>query len=148
MADGKRMRLCRLVRSTPRQAGFAVSTELLLIALILTLGLVTGWLKIRDQSLAEVADSLAAIDAYILGSGPLWQTGGTRWISNGDTGPGQPCQAAGVSPCIIGPSSTGAVTESWGAGGTAWPTAVETSPGVFEKKDGILLYGTTGAEAP
>lgn len=112
----------------PRQAGFVVSTELMLIALILTLGLITGWVKLRDQSLAEVKDTMAAIDAYIFGSGPLWQVGGTRWIQGG---------------AVVAPGNTGAVTETWGTGNVSAPAAVETAAGshIYQSKDGFLVYG-------
>lgn len=55
------------------EAGFVVSAEVLLIAVILVLGLITGWAKLRDQSLAEFKDTLKAIDAYIAGTAPILQ---------------------------------------------------------------------------
>jgi hypothetical protein len=45
------------------QAGFVVTAELLLISTILVLGLITGWTKLRDQTLAELSDSGSAIGA-------------------------------------------------------------------------------------
>jgi hypothetical protein len=45
------------------QAGFVVTAELLLISTILVLGLITGWVKLRDQTLAELSDSGNAIGA-------------------------------------------------------------------------------------
>ena len=119
------------MRREQREAGFVVSTELMLIALVLAAGLVTGWVKLRDQSLSEIKDSMAAIDAYIQGSTPLWETGGTRWISGG----------------AIEPMVAPAVTESWDGG--AFPTAELTSdpgdPPEYEAIDGVLTY--TGATA-
>lgn len=128
------------MRRRGRQAGFVVSAEMMLIALILAIGLITGWVKLRDQSLAEIKDTMAAIDAYLLGSGPLWQIGGTRWI---------------VAGAIVEPTIP-AVSELWDNGVDppfAWPTVVETSapgsdPRVFKTKDGILVYGAPTAEAP
>ncbi len=110
-----------------------MSAELMLIALVLAFGLITGWVKLRDQSLSEIADSMAAIDAFILGSAPLWQTGGTRWIS-----------AAGL---IVEPASP-TVTESWD--GETGSMAVETSsdPRVFEADGGVLIYSGIAAETP
>jgi hypothetical protein len=134
------------VRIRNRQSGVVISAELMLIALILVAGLVTAWIKLRDQSLAELSDSMAAIDAYLLGSASLVQTGGTRWIATSST-----CTAAGLSsPCIVGPSATGVISETWGASNATYPTAVETSPGsdVYEKKGDVLTYGTPEAEAP
>ncbi|MEY4636370.1 MAG: hypothetical protein RJA55_2168, partial [Acidobacteriota bacterium] len=42
-------------RSTER--GFVMSVEMLLIAVVLAAGLITGWAKLRDQSLSEIADT-------------------------------------------------------------------------------------------
>jgi len=42
-----------------QQAGFVISTEMMLISLVLVLGLITGWAKLRDQSLSEIKDSMA-----------------------------------------------------------------------------------------
>ncbi len=63
------------------QAGFVVTAELLLITVILVLGLVTGMTKLRDQSIAELADTGAAIGAInqsyaVLGTS--WTTGTTN----------------------------------------------------------------------
>jgi hypothetical protein len=66
-----------------RQSGFVVSGEVLLIAVILVCGLVTGWAKLRDQSLAEIKDSISAIDAYVAGATPLFQTYAQPWIAGG-----------------------------------------------------------------
>lgn len=47
------------------EAGFVVSTELVLIATIVVIGLVTGLSTVRDQvvtELADVADAISAID--------------------------------------------------------------------------------------
>ena len=118
------------------QAGFVVSTEMMLIALVLVAGLVTGWVKLRDQSLAEIKDTMAAIDAYILGSGPLWQTGGTRWIK----------QNAGGG--YIAEPEVPAISELWD--GDPWLTVEDPDPpdNVFKSKDGVLIYGAPAAEAP
>jgi len=86
-------------------SGYVVSAEVFLIALVLGLGMVTGWSKLRDQSLAEVNDTLAAIDAYIQGSQNIWNTGGTRWIK---------------SSSIVEPGVLGDVNEGWGAGNTPY----------------------------
>lgn len=63
------------------QAGFVVTAELLLITVILVLGLVTGMTKLRDQTVAELSDTGAAIGAInqsyaILGTN--WTSGGTE----------------------------------------------------------------------
>ena len=117
-------------------SGFVVSTEMMLIALILAVGLITGWVKLRDQSLAEIKDTMAAIDAYLVGSAPLWQIGGTRWI---------------VAGAIVEPTIP-TVSELWDddfgnpPAAVSWPTAVETSPHVFQSDDGILVYSAPEAE--
>ena len=136
------MRFRPNMRSKHRMAGFVVSTEIMLIALILALGLVTGWVKLRDQSLAEIKDTMAAIDAYILGAGPLWQTGGTRWI-----------KVVGSTPTIVGPSSIATVSELWDEDFNAAPppasalAAVETAAGshIYKSRDGFLIYGSAPA---
>lgn len=43
------------------EAGFVISVELILVATILVIGLVTGWAMLRDAVLAELADTAAAI---------------------------------------------------------------------------------------
>lgn len=126
------------MRQRPNEAGFVMSGELLLIAVVLCLGLITGWVKLRDQSLAEIKDSMAAIDAYILGAGPLWQTGGTRWIENGS---------------VVEPPLAGTVTERWDNGVDPpfqAPAAepVSGSPGVFRSRDGFLIYGPVPPGGP
>lgn len=128
------------MRRRNAQAGFVVSTELQLVALVLVLGLVAGWVKLRDQSLAEIADSMAAVDAYIQGSAPVWQTGGTRWISGG---------------AIIEPSVTGPVQELWVRAVTHQPGSqfpapaaepVPGFPGVYRNTAGFLVYGDAPIE--
>jgi len=112
-------------RSTER--GFVMSVEMLLIAVVLAAGLITGWAKLRDQSLSEIADTMAAVDAYTFGSASLWQVGGTRWITSG---------------AIVQPSATGTVTETWGTGNASAPAAVLTAtPGIYEKRSGVVVYG-------
>jgi len=118
------------VRGKNTEAGFVVSTEIQLVALVLVLGLVAGWVKLRDQSLAEVKDTMAAVDTYITGSAEVWKTGGTRWI------------AAGV---VIEPSMP-VIEELWGntPGSEFSASSVEPIPGfpgVYRSKDGFLTYG-------
>jgi hypothetical protein len=117
------------------QSGFVVSAEVQLMALILVLGLVAGWVKLRDQSLAELKDSMAAVDAYIEGSAPVWQTGGTRWISGG---------------AIVEPFATGPIREQWnkaviGDPAVLFPASAAEPlpgfPGVYRSRAGFLVYG-------
>lgn len=47
------------------EAGFVVSAELIFVATILVIGLVTGWVAIRDavtSELTEVAQAISAVD--------------------------------------------------------------------------------------
>lgn len=73
------------MRSTPsskqHQAGFAISAELLLIAVVVLCGLVTGWAKFRDQSGAEIKDAVNAIDAFTAGVTPMLQPYAQQWIT-------------------------------------------------------------------
>ena len=62
-----------------KQAGFVVTAELLLITTILVLGLITGWTKVRDQTLAELSDNGAAIGAI----NQSYTMKGTTWFDNG-----------------------------------------------------------------
>lgn len=45
------------------QAGFIVTVELLFIVVILVIGLVVGWVQIRNATIAELADTAEAIGA-------------------------------------------------------------------------------------
>jgi len=60
-----------------KQAGFVVTVELLLITTILGLGLITGFVKVRDQVISELNDSGAAIGAI----NQSYQVVGTQWIT-------------------------------------------------------------------
>jgi hypothetical protein len=57
------------------QEGFVVTAELLLISTILVLGLITGFTKLRDQTLAELSDSGNAIGAI----DQSYTLDGTNW---------------------------------------------------------------------
>ena len=113
-----------------RHAGYVVSAELMLMGLILAIGLVTGWVKLRDQSLAEFRDSMASVDAYVGGSGELWQVTGTRWI---------------VSGAIVEPSATGPVTESWD-NNTFNLVEDPNADDVYTDVSGRLIYTSPAAE--
>ena len=60
-----------------RQAGFVVTVELLLITVILVVGLVTGMTKLRDQTLAELSDTGAAIGSI----NQSYEVHGTQWTN-------------------------------------------------------------------
>ena len=61
---------------------------MLLIGLILVCGLITGWVKLRDNSSAEIKDTLNAIDSFIAGSAATFQPYAQPWITgvNGTVG--------------------------------------------------------------
>jgi hypothetical protein len=119
-------------------SGFVVSAEMMVIAVVLVLGLIAGWVKLRDQSLAEIADTIGAVDAYLLGSAALFQTGGTRWI---------------VDEEVVDPPVTGPVTENWvnedDSTQSFVTVEVQTSTpdgDIYEMKDGVLVYSTPAGE--
>lgn len=115
-----------------RQSGFVITAELMLVVVLLAVGLVTGWVKLRDQGLSEIKDSVSGIDAYMLGAQPLWNTGGTRWLKAGS---------------VLEPATT-PVTERWvdDAGNSrTFSTATQTSPGVYRGSSGVLVYGPDNA---
>lgn len=60
-----------------KQAGFVVTAELLLITTILGLGLITGYTKVRDQVLAELSDTGAAIGSI----NQSYEVHGTQWTN-------------------------------------------------------------------
>ncbi|TWT56883.1 hypothetical protein KOR42_02380 [Thalassoglobus neptunius] len=72
------------------EAGFVVSTELVLVATILVIGLIVGQTTLRDQvvtELADVADSVSALDqSYGTSSvtGHSSQTAGTNFDDTAD----------------------------------------------------------------
>jgi hypothetical protein len=112
--------------SVRRPSGYVFSFEILMIGLILSLGLITGWAKLRDQSLAEIKDTMAAIDTYVQGSQNLWNTGGTRWINNNT---------------IVEPGTLGDVNEGWGSSNTQYLLANDPdSDGYYTPVSGALVY--------
>jgi hypothetical protein len=100
--------MMKMNKNKKGQAGFVITTELLLITAILILGLVTGWAKLRDQSVAELADLGSAIGAidqgysidgltYVLIGGPntVAVSAGWSFQDTPDVGPGNPGGDAG-----------------------------------------------------
>ncbi|MEW4489404.1 hypothetical protein AB1L42_15080 [Thalassoglobus sp. JC818] len=79
-----------LVSLIDDEAGFVVSTELVLVATILVLGLIVGQTTLRDQvvtELADVADSVSALDQSYATSdltGHSSQTAGTNFDDTAD----------------------------------------------------------------
>jgi Flp pilus assembly pilin Flp len=78
------------------EAGFVVSTELVLIATILVIGMITGLVTVRDAvvtELADVADAISEVDqSYSYGAitAHCAETAGTEFQDNFDF-----CEEAG-----------------------------------------------------
>ena len=72
------------------EAGFVVSTELVLIATILVIGMITGLVTVRDAvvtELADVADAISEVDqSYSYGAitAHCAETAGTEFTDNSD----------------------------------------------------------------
>lgn len=67
--------MMRMNKNKKGQAGFVITVELLLIVVILVMGLITGWTKVRDQSVAELMDTgsaIGAIDQSYINFGTNW----------------------------------------------------------------------------
>jgi len=131
-------------RPRRHEAGFAVSSEVLLIGVILVCGLITGWVKLRDQSLAELKDSMAAIDQWVTGSASALQPYAQPWITGGvvastavatvtDEYTGLPCVATTGGPVVCpvpgAPIPGSTLTLSYGPNPTA---ATSAAPATFE----------------
>jgi hypothetical protein len=79
-----------------KQEGFIVTVELLFIVTILVIGLVVGWVQIRNATIAEMADTAEAIGAIDQGySFPgtadpvaLAFTQGSEFVDAADVGQG------------------------------------------------------------
>ena len=87
------------------EAGFIVSTELILIATILVIGMLVGLVSVRDQvvqELADVAEAISDIDqsySYTGTTGHTAHTAGSDFedrIDNCDDANGQ----TGLSACV------------------------------------------------
>lgn len=70
------------------QKGFVVTAELLFIATILVIGLIIGWVLIRNSVIAEMSDTAASIGAldqsYAFGGATIEfppGSGTTHWVS-------------------------------------------------------------------
>jgi hypothetical protein len=114
------------------EAGFVVSAELMLIAVILLVGSITAWVKLRDQSVAEVIDSVNALDAYNVGVARQLQPFGTRWISGGLVqGP------AALGP-VVAVSATAGAPFGTIAGQYVPPASVATTSAGGEDADVVI----------
>lgn len=79
-----------VVRLWRDEAGFVVSTELVLIATIVVIGMITGLVTVRDAvvtELADVADAISEVDqSYSYGAitAHCASTAGTQFTDNSD----------------------------------------------------------------
>jgi|JI61114DRNA_FD_contig_121_346437_length_1413_multi_17_in_0_out_0_3 hypothetical protein len=100
-----------MVKRVRREAGFVVSAEMLLIALIMVFGLLAGWARLRDLSAKEIQDSIEAVDAWIDNAPTYFQPHSQLWIvaagviQSSPTVP--PSAAIGEQSAECGPLFTG-----------------------------------------
>jgi hypothetical protein len=83
-----------------RQGGFIVSVELLFIVTILVIGLLVGWVAVRDAVVAELSDVAEAVGALDQGYSYSGTTGDTVLpaFTSGGLFVDEPDNAAGVFP--------------------------------------------------
>jgi hypothetical protein len=87
-----------MAQNTKKRSGFIVSAELIFIATILVIGLIAGWVLVRDTTLGELADVGNAIGSVnqsytyngVLENAPgeFSATAGSFFIDNVDTSDG------------------------------------------------------------
>jgi len=65
-------------KNTKKNGGFVVTAELLLVTTILTLGIITGMVKLRDQAVAELSDAGSAIGSI----NQSYTVQGTNWTND------------------------------------------------------------------
>ena len=108
------------------EAGFVVSTELVLVATILVIGLIVGQTTLRDQvvtELADVADAVSALDqgyAYSEVTGHASSTAGTIFDDTADF-----CDVDDAGSQGLGPVGTCVLIDA----GDAGPGAQAAGPG-------------------
>ena len=67
--------MMKMNKNKKGQAGFVITVELLMIVVILVMGLVSGWGKVRDMTVAELGDTgdaVGAIDQSYILRGTTW----------------------------------------------------------------------------
>ncbi len=102
--------------------GFVVTVELILVATILVIGLVTGFAMLRDAVLAELSDTAMAFgsidQSWTMGGAlydPVASTAGSEFVdlADGSDVLGDPVDAisgAGIAGITITPSTIGDVS--------------------------------------
>lgn len=76
------------MKNKKKQGGFIVSAELVFIVTILVIGLIVGWVAVRDAVVAELGDVAEAIGAVdqsyeYVGVQDIGATGASRAITQG-----------------------------------------------------------------
>ena len=69
--------MMKMNKNKKGQAGFVITVELLLIVVILVMGLVSGWGKVRDMTVAELGDTGDAVGAI----DQTYTLRGTNWTN-------------------------------------------------------------------
>ncbi len=86
------------MKNRKSQSGFIVSIELIFLATILVIGLVVGWVDVRDSVLAELSDISEAVGSLnqsyaidgVQNIAKTAQTAGDHWQDLQDTANGLP----------------------------------------------------------
>ena len=76
--------MMKMNKNKKGQAGFVITVELLLITVVLVIGLLSGWTKVRDQVIAELSDagdSIGAIDNTYKYLGTQWDDSASAGIA-------------------------------------------------------------------
>lgn len=76
--------MMKINKNKKGQAGFVITVELLLIVTVLVMGMIAGWAKLRDQTVAELSDlgsAIGAIDQSYEIDGHTWSSTGTQIAS-------------------------------------------------------------------
>lgn len=68
----------KIQKNNKKNGGFVVTAELLLVTTILTLGIITGMVKLRDQAVAELSDAGSAIGSI----NQSYSVQGTNWTND------------------------------------------------------------------
>lgn len=149
----------------PRQTGYVLSTEYLLFATILVIGLLVGWVTLRDSFNAELMDTSNAIESSITyyyfndpdrGTGPGFTEDTLEFVLPSDDE--STSFLIGGDPPVITPSTgtsaSGTITtglqgsEAGGFGATPSATGSVEPPAGSESGDPAAGTSATGTVEP
>lgn len=74
--------MMKMNKNKKGQAGFVITVELMLIVVVLVIGLLSGWTKVRDQVIGELSDTGDAIGSI----DNSFKILGTQWDDSASTG--------------------------------------------------------------